>query len=378
RRNNFLAALVRAAGRPHDRLGAALVDITTADFWVGEAEDAGGLAEAVLLRRPAELLVPGTLPAGDPLLARFRDAGVILTTRDAAEFAPPAAEERLRGHFGVAALEGLGLAGQTAAVRAAGAVLAYLHETQQVAPSHLTRVQRLTLDDHLALDEATVRNLELIESLHDRSARGSLLWALDRTGTAMGGRLLRQWLLRPLREPREIARRLGALEALVEAPAVLEALRAQLGEIGDLARLGSRVALGIATPRDLAGLRAALRPLPALRERAADCPDPLVQETAAGLEDLAALAKSLEAALVDDPPLTAHEGRLIRESYSPALADLRREVREAKTWIAGLETSERERTGIPTLRVRFNRVFGYGIEVSKAHLRLVPAEYIRR
>src|SRR5262245_19586494 len=200
RRNNFLAALVRAAGRPHDRLGAALVDITTADFWVGEAEDAGALAEAVLLRRPAELLVPSTLPVGDPLLARFRDAGVILTTRDAAEFAPRAAEERLRAHFGVAALEGLGLAGQTAAVRAAGAVLAYLQETQQVTPSHLTRVQRLTLDDQLALDEATVRNLELIESLHDRSARGSLLWALDRTGTAMGGRLLPQWLLRPKSE----------------------------------------------------------------------------------------------------------------------------------------------------------------------------------
>jgi DNA mismatch repair protein MutS len=378
RQNNFLAALVRTSERQGDRLGVALVDITTADFWAGEADDAAALVEAVLLRRPAELLVPSTLAATDPLLARFRDAGVTVTTRDPADFGARSSEERLRDHFRVAALEGLGLAGQPAAIRAAGAVLAYLRETQPAPASHLTRLQHLALDDHLTLDEAAVRNLELVESLQERSARGSLLWALDRTETAMGGRLLRQWLLRPLRDAREINRRLAAVEALVEAPAVLEAVRGHLAEVGDLARLSSRVALGVATPRDLVGLRSALRPLPALRERAGECADPLVQETAAGLEDLAPLAKQLEAALLDDPPLTAHEGGLIRESYSQALADLRREVREARAWIAGLETRERERTGIATLRVRYNRVFGYGIEVSKAQLRLVPDDYIRR
>ncbi|HLE43370.1 MAG TPA: DNA mismatch repair protein MutS, partial [Methylomirabilota bacterium] len=378
RQNNFLAALVRTSGRLGDRLGVALVDITTADFWVGETEDVEALTEAVLLRRPAELLVPESLPATDPLLARFRDAGVLVTTRAPAEFALRTAEERLRDHFRVAALEGLGVGGQAAAIRAAGAALAYLQETQQAPPSHLTRLQRLTLEDHLVLDEAAVRNLELVESLQERTTRGSLLWALDRTLTPLGGRLLRQWLLRPLRDPGEINRRLGAVEILVGAPAVLEGLRDQLAEVGDLARLASRVALGVAGPRDLVALRAALRPLPGVRERATECADPLVQETAAGLEDLAPLQKLLEAALLDDPPLTAHEGGVVRESYSQALADLRREVREAKAWIAGLEARERERTGIPTLRVRFNRVFGYGIEVSKTHLRLVPEEYVRR
>jgi DNA mismatch repair protein MutS len=376
RRNNFLAALAPAGGG--DRLGIALVDVTTADFWVGEADDAAALAEAVLLRRPAELLVPATLAPGDPLLARFRTAGITVTTRDAGDFAARGAEERLRAHFRVAAVEGLGLGGQPAAVRAGGAALAYLQETQQASPAHLTRLQQLTLDDHLALDETAVRNLELVESLQDRAARGSLLWALDRTLTPMGGRLLRQWVLRPLREVREIHRRLGAVAALTEAPALLDALRERLGEVGDLARLASRVALGVAMPRDLVGLRAALRPLPALRERATECPAPLAQEAAAALDDLSALAKLLEEALLDDPPLTAHEGGLIRESYSSALADLRREVREARGWIAGLEQRERERTGIGSLRVRFNRVFGYGIEVSKAHLRLVPPEYVRR
>ncbi|MBI3455110.1 MAG: DNA mismatch repair protein MutS [Candidatus Rokubacteria bacterium] len=374
RQNNFLAALVRTP----DRLGAALVDITTADFWVGEAEDAAGLVEAVLLRRPAEALVPVSLLPSDPLRTRLRDAGATVTTRDAGEFSVRTAEERLREHFRVAALEGLGLGGQTAAVRAAGAALGYLEETQQAPPSHLTRLQRLTLDDHLILDATTVRNLELVESLQERAVRGSLLWALDRTLTPMGGRLLRQWVLRPLLDAGEINRRLAAVEALVEAPALLEALRSHLAAVGDLARLASRVALGVATPRDLVALRAALGSLPAVRERAAEGADPLIRETAASLEDLASLAKLLEAALVDDPPLAAHEGGLIRESYSQALADLRREVREAKAWIAGLEARERERTGIPTLRVRFNRVFGYGIEVPKAHLRRVPEDYVRR
>jgi len=374
RQNNFLTALVRAG----DRLGVALVDITTADFWAGEATDGGALLEAVLLRRPAEALVPSGLSPDDLIVARLRAAGIPVSFRDAAEFGARSAEERLRAHFQVATLEGLGLGGQPAAVRAAGAVLAYLHETQQAPPSHLTRLQPLALEDHLALDEAAVRNLELVETLQERTARGSLLWALDRTLTPMGGRLLRQWILRPLRSPAEVTRRLDAVAALVEAPATLEPLRARLGDVGDLARLASRVALGVATPRDLAGLRATLRPLPAVRERAVECDDPLVRETAAGLEDLAPLTKLLEAALVDEPPLVAHEGGLIRESYSQALADLRREVREAKTWIAGLEARERERTGIPTLRVRFNRVFGYGIEVPRAHQSPMPPEYVRR
>jgi DNA mismatch repair protein MutS len=378
RQNNFLAVLARGTERRGERLGVALVDITTADFWVGEAADAGALTEAVLLRRPAEALVSASFAPDDPVLARLRDAGVPVTTRDPAEFALPAADERLRAHFQVAALEGLGLGDQPAARRAAGAALAYLQETQQAPPSHLTRLQQLALDAHLVLDEATVRNLELVESLQERTARGSLLWALDRTLTPMGGRLLRQWLLRPLQTPAEINGRLGAVAALVDGPATLEGLRAHLGEIGDLARLASRVALAVATPRDLGGLRATLRPIPALRERAGEIGDPLVRETAAGLEDLSPVAKLLEAALIDEPPLGAHDGGLIRESYSQALADLRQEVRDAKAWIAGLEGRERARTGIPTLRVRFNRVFGYGIEVSKTHLRLVPDDYVRR
>ena len=195
---------------------------------------------------------------------------------------------------------------------------------------------------------------------------------MDRTRTSMGGRLLRQWLLRPLLRPREIGERLDAVAVLVEAPALLADLRQALEGIGDLARLASRVALGVATPRDLAALRATLGSLPALRERAEPCPDPLIRQCAESVEDLGDLGKTLEAALVDEPPLTLHEGGLIRESWNPALAELRREVREARAWIAGLEGRERERTGISSLRVRYNRVFGYGIEIPKSQVRPAP------
>jgi DNA mismatch repair protein MutS len=374
RQHNFLAALIRAGGR----LGAALVDITTADFWVAQSADAAALGDALLVRRPAELLVPVALDTEDPLVARFREAGVLVTTRQPGAFATRAAEERLRQHFDVVALEGLGLGGQELAVRAAGAILDYLAETQQGVPPHLRYLTPLDLEDHLVLDQAAVRNLELVETLHERSSRGSLLWALDHTVTPMGGRLLRQWVLRPLRDPAEINRRLGAVGALVEAPGTLEELRGHLAATGDLARLAGRVALGVATPRDLAALRAALAPLAALRERLGASDDAWLQVTARGIEDLESLAKLLWAALTDEPPPSAHEGGLIRESYSQALADLRRDVREARAWIAGLEAAERQRTGIPSLRVRFNRVFGYGIEVSRSHADRVPPEYVRR
>ena len=374
RLNNFLAAVWRAG----DHLGVALADVTTADFWVGEATDVEGLTEALLLRRPAEVLVPPGMSPEDPLLARLRAAGVTVTARDADGFGLREAEDRLRAHFRVAALEGLGLPRRGGALRAAGAILAYLQETQQAPPAHLTRIQSLALEDHLALDESAARNLEICESLHDRGAHGTLLWAMDRTETSMGGRLLRQWLLRPLLRPREVAERLDAVSALVEAPARLAGLREALEGIGDLARLASRVALGVATARDLAALRATLLPLPALRAEMEVFADPMIRQSAEALEDLDGLRKTLEAALVDEPPLHVHEGGLIREAWSPALAEVRAEVREARAWIAGLEGRERERTGIGSLRVRYNRVFGYGIEVPKSQARPVPDDYVRR
>src|SRR5262249_25430233 len=195
---------------------------------------------------------------------------------------------------------------------------------------------------------------------------------------AMGARLLRQWLLRPLLDTTVIAARQDAVAALVDDPARRAALREGLGRMGDLERLTSRATLGVAHARDLVGLRACLRPLSGLRDVSAELTAPLLvsaRDDLAPLDDLRAL---LEAALVDEPPLTLHDGGIIRDTWSDALRAIAEEAREARAWIAGLEERERSRTGIPSLRVRFNRVFGYGIEVTHSHTARVPAEYIRR
>ncbi|MBI3031189.1 MAG: DNA mismatch repair protein MutS [Candidatus Rokubacteria bacterium] len=373
--NNFLLALVR--GR--EGLGVALVDVSTGEFWAGEEPGrAPALLDSALLRRPAEVLLPGTLQEDKRLVERLKAGGATLTTAAAAPPGLAAAREILCAQFRVPALEAFGLGGMTWGIQAAAAALGYLQETQGDALGHLTRLQRFVPGDALLLDRSAVETLELFETLQDRSARGSLFASLNETRTAMGARLLRQWLLRPLLNLDEIGGRQAAVAALVEAPALRAEAAGLLGTIGDLERLSSRVALGVAHCRDLIALRNCLAPLPRLKQVLAGLPAPLLGALAGELADLQAIAKLLADALEDAPPLGLHEGGLIRESWSQALADLKREAREARQWIAGLEARERARTGIGTLRVRFNRVFGYSIEVSNAHLAKVPEDYVRR
>jgi DNA mismatch repair protein MutS len=232
--------------------------------------------------------------------------------------------------------------------------------------------------DAMLLDPAAVATLELFETGQDRSPRGTLFATLNATQTPMGARLLRQWLLRPLLDREAIAGRHEAVGALVQEPAAAAGLRRRLAGVGDLERLTSRAALGVAHARDLLGLRGFLAELPALREALAPFSAPLLTLLAEEIAPLPDLQKLLEGALADDPPLGLREGGLIRESWNAELGELKRSAREAREWIASLEHRERERTGIPSLRVRFNRVFGYAIEVSNAHAAKVPADYLRR
>jgi DNA mismatch repair protein MutS len=264
-------------------------------------------------------------------------------------------------------------------IQAAAGALSYVQNTQGEALGHLTRLQRLVPGDAMLLDPSAVGTLELFETLQDRSVKGSLYGSLNETQTAVGARGLRQWLLRPLLDLPEISRRQEAVGTLVEAPAVREEIRRLLGSVvGDLERLTSRVALGVAHARDLISLRNSLAPLPRIKTALAELKAALLGTLAGELAELQPIQKLLTDALEDAPPLGLHEGGLIRESWSQALGDLKRQAREAKAWIAGLEARERARTGISALRVRFNRVFGYSIEVSNANLSRVPAEYVRR
>jgi DNA mismatch repair protein MutS len=372
--NNFLMAAI--AGR--DATGVALVDVSTGEFWAGE--DVGKGTEVLataLLRRPSEIVVPDSVRADPAFLARLQATGAALTFCDAQSFAPRRAAADLCVHFKVESLAAFGVGDLTAGLGAAAAALAYLRATQGDALGHLTRLQRLTAADAMVLDETAVVTLELLTS-STGSTRESLFGVLDATVTPMGARLLRQWLLRPLLEPSAIAARQDAVGTLVEAPAERSRLAALLRRIGDVERLTSRATLGQAHARDLVGLRGCLAPLQEIRRLAASITAPAIAEAAVELAQLDDLHDFLMSALEDEPPLALHDGGIIRESWHAELGAIVRDAREARAWIAGLEERERARTGISSLRVRFNRVFGYGIEITHAQTGRVPAEYVRR
>jgi len=372
--NNFLLAVI--AGR--DSTGVALVDVSTGEFWAGE--DAGKGTEVLataLLRRPAEILLPDTTRADPVFLARLQATGAALTFCDPASFGPRRGAADLCAHFRVDSLAAFGVGDLTAGLGAAAAALGYLRATQGDALGHLTRLARLTAADAMVLDETAVITLELLIS-SGGSVRESLFGVLDETVTPMGARLLRQWLLRPLLDPMAIAARQAAVGALVEAPAERARLATLLRRIGDLERLTSRATLGQAHARDLVGLRGCLAPLQDIRRLAASISAPAIAESVGDLAPLDDLHEFLTAALEDEPPLVLRDGGLIRESWHAELAAIVRDAREARAWIAGLEERERARTGISSLRVRFNRVFGYGIEVTHAQASRAPAEYVRR
>jgi len=372
--NNYLLALAPIGLA----VGVALLDVSTGEFWVGEdADGSGGVLPAALLRRPSEILVPETLRGGSELLTRLQATGAALTFGDPAIFSGRRAAADLCTHFGVATLDTFGVGDLGAGLAAAAAALAYVRATQGERLGHLARLARLTATDCLTLDETAVATLELLEASAG-GGRYSLFGSINETVTPMGGRLLRQWLLQPLREPSRIGERQTAIETLVDAPESRARLRGLLRTIGDLERLASRATLGVAHARDLVALRGCLAPLAAIRAAAAELRTPLLADARDALADLRGLGDMLAAALVDEPPATLSDGGVIRETWSEALAALVHDAAEARRWIAGLEERERARTGLSSLRVRFNRVFGYGIEVSHAQSARVPEEYVRR
>jgi DNA mismatch repair protein MutS len=372
--NNFLLAVSRV----REATGIALLDVSTGEFWAGEdPPGAAGVLEAALLRRPAEILIPEPLREAADLLARLQDTGATLTFWDPASFAPRRAMSDLEAHFGVPSLAVFGVADMTVGLGAAGGALAYVRATQGERLGHLTRLQRFATGEAMTLDRTAVETLELVAS-RDGDPRGSLLGVINETVTPMGARLLRHWLLRPLLSPEAIVERHDGVAAFVEAPAIRVGLRALLARVGDLERLTSRATLGVAHARDLVGLRTSLQPLDEVGVALAPWTAGIVAGAREDLAPLGDLRSLLQDALVDEPPLTLHEGGLIRETWSEALAAIVEEARAARQWIAGLEERERARTGLSSLRVRFNRVFGYGIEISHAQVPRVPPEYIRR
>ena len=371
REASFLGAVA-----PGDRGGGlALLDASTGLLQCGEVADDARLVEELRRAGVRELLLPtGADPARAEALARA--VGAPVARRDDADFAR--AEERLRRHLGVAGLEGFGVADLPLGLSAAAAALAYLEETQRASPRHVDRIARLAVDDVLLLDEATRANLELERSLAGGRRQGTLLSLLDRSVTAPGGRRVAEWLRYPLLDPRAIGARLDAVEELCGSSVAREDLAAALRPVGDAERLLSRLVLGQGNARDLRALAGALLALPSLADLLSARKASILRDAGArmrGLEDLAAL---LDRAVAEEPPTSLKEGGIVRRGHSRELDEIVAVAEDGKGTIARLEATERERTGIASLKVRYNRVFGYYIEVTKANLHLVPEGYERR
>src|ERR1041384_5055924 len=299
-----------------------------------------------------------------------------LTPLDDCLWQEPECAALLLKQFGARSLDGYGLTKKTEAIRAAGACLRYAQETQRAAASHITDIVYFEPQDNLVLDSVTVRNLELIEGLSEGAT--SLLKVIDETVTGMGARLLRSWLLRPSGRRGEIEARHGAVAELYASQIKRDRLRLLLKEVADVERLAGRLNLGSTTPRDLVALRRSLDQVPQVREALANSESSLLQVLHDALDELADVRSLVESAIQDDPPAKLVDGGVIRDGYSSELDELRSISRDAKQIIAGLEAEERARTGIGNLRIRYNNVFGYFIEVSKANAARVPDDYVGR
>lgn len=369
KRSNYLAAVHFSGQSSDDMAGVAWVDASTAEFVTTQAPayQVGDILQSV---GPAEVLVDRAakdrLPAGN----------YITTHRDGWVFTTEYAEETLVRQFETHSLKGFGIEGMDEAVIAAGACLHYLSETQQRGLPHIRSVRPLSLDGFMSLDPQTKRNLELVSSMQG-NPDGSLIGILDRTRTPMGGRLLRSWLLRPLKEVGSINKRLDAVRRLVQGNDSRAALLDALKPIGDIARITARAATGRASPRDLLHLRLALGQIPALQDLLAPLGGTL---TALGgaLDPMPTLTEALREGLADEPPATLKDGGVIRDGFDPALDELREMARSGKSWLAKLQKQESERTGIPSLKIGYNRVFGYYLEITHAHRDKVPETYIRK
>ncbi len=372
--NNYIMAVNRTC----DRMGLAICDITTGEFSVTELEEEDKFWDELGKYRPAELIV-NEENLGSLDLERCKDNyGVFVNTYGAHHFRLERCQDVLKHHFKVHSMEGLGMTEMPLAVTAAGGLLDYLVETQKRDLSHISRISTYSLNQYMMLDASTRRNLELTETLRDKSRHGSLLWVLDYTRTAMGGRLLRKWVEQPLIDREQIERRQDAVECFVQDMILSEELKEALGQIYDMERLMGRVAYGSAGARDLLSLKQSLRGLPGIKQILGVLDAPYFQDMHSAFDDLADLHDLLERAVYEEPPITLREGRLIKEGYHEEVDRLRKADIEGKSWLAQLENKEKEATGIRTLKIGYNRVFGYYLEVSKSFMNQVPDRYIRK
>lgn len=372
KRNNYLISLYfdKNIG------GLSGIDISTGEFFVSE-DSMQMMNELVQSLEPAELIIS---ESQRPLLSKFinNSERFFITVRDDWIFSRDYGYDILTEHFNTVSLKGFGCDDLDAGISAAGAILHYVKENQKSKVPHITRLQRRDNTDYLTIDPTTQKNLELIHSLNNRDRRSTLISVIDQTKTAMGARLLVKWLLNPLAHIKPIKLRLDAVEEFFNHHDTRLKVREILKQVGDLERLSSKISTGRANARDLNALKATLKRVPEINSALENSEAEYILKIRQHLKELPEIVDEIERAIVDNPPLITSEGGLIKEGYHAELDHLREITFSGKDWIAMLQSTERERTGIPSLKVNYNKVFGYYLEVTKPHLSKVPEDYIRK
>ena len=374
-KNNYIMCIVYIA----DRYGLSIADVSTGDYFVTELEESAKLLDEIYRFMPSEIICNESYYMSGMDLDDLKDRlGITIYSLDSWYFDDEVCRQKLLEHFKVASFAGLGLEDYDCGIISAGALLQYLYETQKNSLTQLTHITAYTTGKYMMLDSSTRRNLELCETLREKQKRGSLLWVLDKTKTAMGARMLRKFVEQPLIEKQEILRRLDAVEELKQEAICREEIREYLTPVYDLERLVTKITYGSANPRDLTAFGSSLTMLPPIRCIMEDLKAPLLQEIRETLDPLEDISGLIQAAIAEEPPLAMKEGGIIRDGYSEEVDTLRRAKSEGKDWLAKLESEEREKTGIKNLKIKYNKVFGYYLEVTNSFKDMVPDYYTRK
>lgn len=359
--------------------GVSVADISTGEYLMSEVDSERKLFDEIVKFSPSELICNQSFYVSGIDLEDMRERlGISVFSLESWYFDDDLSSRVLTEHFHVASLEGLGIADYTCGVTAAGALLKYLMETQKTSIENLTRLVPYSIGKYMILDSSTRRNLELCETLREKKKRGSLLWVLDKTKTAMGARLLRKYVEQPLIEKDEITARLDAVEELRDNAITREELREYLNPIYDLERLISRISYQTANPRDMIAFKTSLAMLPHIKYIMKSLEAPLLRQLEEQIDELTDVHDLIEQSILDEPPIIIREGGIIKDGYNEEVDRLRSAKNDGKSWLAKLEAEEREKTGIKNLRVKFNKVFGYYLEVTNSYKDMVPDYYTRK
>ena len=374
-KNNYIMCIVYIA----DRYGMSVADITTGDYFVTELPDSEKLMDEIYKFMPSELICNEAFyMSGMDLDIMKEKLGITIYSLDSWYFDDDICRQKLLEHFKASSFAALGLADYDCGIISAGALLQYLLETQKNSLDNLTRLTPYAAGMFMMLDSSTRRNLELCETLREKQKRGSLLWVLDKTKTAMGARNLRKSIEQPLIDKKEIVRRLDAVQELKDMAISREEIREYLGPVYDLERLITKITYGSANPRDLIAFRSSLEMLPHIHYILEEMNAPILKEICEDLDPLSDLCDLVQRAIQDEPPLAMKEGNIIRDGYNEEVDKLRHAKSDGKDWLAKLENEEREKTGIKNLRIKYNKVFGYYLEVTNSFKSMVPDYYTRK